>query len=137
MYCLRTAWNQAQDEVAPWWAECPQEVYVSGLDRLSTGVKNGKDSQRAERTPARPDAVIAVDLGITTLAVFWRRASALGRTHGIWPRPRTLRGRPPAVRRWAGVWCAAPGSNRPTGGSAPTTPAIGFTTAVGCAAFRA
>jgi hypothetical protein len=42
---------------------------------------------RAERAPARPDTVIGVDLGITTLAVFWRRAPARGEppTSGLVP----------------------------------------------------
>jgi Helix-turn-helix domain len=46
VYSLRTAWNQAQDEVAPWWAECSKEAYASGLDRLATGLTNWKDSRR-------------------------------------------------------------------------------------------
>jgi IS605 OrfB family transposase len=159
MYSMRKAWNQAKDEVAPWWPECSKEAYASGLERLATALGNWQDSkkgkrkgprmgfprfkskrravpsvrfttgairleddrrhvtlpvlgtisthestrklhrrvaagtarvksatvrreagrwfasftvevQRAERTPARPDAVIGVDLGVKTLAVF-------------------------------------------------------------------
>jgi putative transposase len=47
--------------------------------------------QRAERTPARPDAVIGVDLGIKSLAVFSDATPAV-------PNPEALRHRPPQTR---------------------------------------
>jgi putative transposase len=129
LYAMRKDWNQAKQQVAPWWAECSKEAYNTGLDQLAHALKNWSDSrkgkrkgrrhvrlprlgalkthestrklqrriadgrarilsatvraeagrwfvsftvevERAERSPARPDAVVGVDLGVKTLAVF-------------------------------------------------------------------
>jgi putative transposase len=49
MYSLRKAWNQAKNEVAPWWAEYSKEVYASGLTRLAAALKNWTDSRKGKR----------------------------------------------------------------------------------------
>ncbi|MFF2149125.1 IS607 family element RNA-guided endonuclease TnpB, partial [Kitasatospora sp. NPDC058190] len=49
MYSLRKAWNQAKDDVAPWWAQCSKEAYITGLEQLATGLKNWSDSRRGGR----------------------------------------------------------------------------------------
>lgn len=49
LYGLRKAWNQAKDEVAPWWAECSKEAYNTGLDQLARGLKNWSDARKGNR----------------------------------------------------------------------------------------
>ena len=49
LYGLRKAWNQAKNEVAPWWGECSKEVYNTGLDQLTRGLKNWSDSRTGNR----------------------------------------------------------------------------------------
>ncbi|MEV7028416.1 helix-turn-helix domain-containing protein, partial [Kitasatospora sp. NPDC093558] len=53
MYSLRKAWNQAKNDVAPWWAQCSKEAYATGLEQLATGLKNWSDS-RSGRRKGRP-----------------------------------------------------------------------------------
>ncbi|MDX3661686.1 IS607 family element RNA-guided endonuclease TnpB [Streptomyces sp. ID05-26A] len=48
-YSLRKSWNQAKDEVAPWWAENSKEAYSSGLANLAAALGNWADSQRGKR----------------------------------------------------------------------------------------
>ena len=48
-YSLRKAWNQAKDQVAPWWAENSKEAYSSGLADLSTALTNWRDSKSGKR----------------------------------------------------------------------------------------
>ncbi|MDS1272700.1 IS607 family element RNA-guided endonuclease TnpB, partial [Lipingzhangella sp. LS1_29] len=49
LYGLRRAWNQAKNEVAPWWGECSKEAYNTGLDQLARGLKNWSDSRKGNR----------------------------------------------------------------------------------------
>ncbi len=46
---LRKAWNQAKDEVAPWWAVNSKECYSSGLADLAQGLANWKTSRNGTR----------------------------------------------------------------------------------------
>lgn len=41
-YSLRTAWNGAKDQVAPWWPENSKESYASGCANLATALTNRK-----------------------------------------------------------------------------------------------
>ncbi|MFJ8960680.1 helix-turn-helix domain-containing protein, partial [Lentzea sp. NPDC102401] len=52
-YSLRKDWNQAKDEVAPWWAENSKEAYSCGLANLATALGNWADSQRGRRNGRR------------------------------------------------------------------------------------
>jgi len=52
-YSLRKDWNQAKDEVAPWWAENSKEAYASGLANLATALGNWSDSQKGKRKGPR------------------------------------------------------------------------------------
>jgi IS605 OrfB family transposase len=49
MYSMRKAWNQAKDDVAPWWAQCSKEAYATGLNQLATALKNWSDSKKGKR----------------------------------------------------------------------------------------
>jgi putative transposase len=49
---LRKAWNQAKNDVAPWWADNSKECYSSGLADLAQGLANwtaGKNGTRKGR----------------------------------------------------------------------------------------
>ncbi|WP_327094386.1 IS607 family element RNA-guided endonuclease TnpB [Nocardia vinacea] len=46
---LRRAWNQAKDDVAPWWSECSKEAYNTGLDGVARALRNFADSKRGKR----------------------------------------------------------------------------------------
>jgi putative transposase len=48
-YSLRKAWNQAKDDVAPWWGENSKEAYSSGLANLATALGNWSDSRTGQR----------------------------------------------------------------------------------------
>ncbi|MEO6090431.1 MAG: IS607 family element RNA-guided endonuclease TnpB [Umezawaea sp.] len=52
-YSLRKDWNQAKDEVAPWWAENSKEAYSSGLANLTTALGNWADSTSGKRKGRR------------------------------------------------------------------------------------
>jgi putative transposase len=53
MYSMRKAWNQAKDDVAPWWAENSKESYATGLGNLARSLKNWSDSKKTRRTGPR------------------------------------------------------------------------------------
>jgi putative transposase len=46
---LRKAWNQAKDEVAPWWADNSKEAYASGIRNLVRGLDAWRDSKSGKR----------------------------------------------------------------------------------------
>lgn len=48
-YSLRKDWNQAKNNVAPWWGENSKEAYSSGLANLATALKNWGDSKNGKR----------------------------------------------------------------------------------------
>ncbi|MEH1013319.1 IS607 family element RNA-guided endonuclease TnpB [Micromonospora sp. CPCC 206060] len=50
---LRRAWNDAKNEVAPWWAQCSKEAFNTGLDALARALQNWTDS-RTGRRKGRP-----------------------------------------------------------------------------------
>jgi putative transposase len=52
-YSLRKDWNQAKEQVAPWWAENSKEAYSSGLANLATALGNWADSKKGERKGRR------------------------------------------------------------------------------------
>lgn len=47
---LRKAWNQAKDQVAPWWGENSKEAYNTGLDALARALGNWNQSRTGKRT---------------------------------------------------------------------------------------
>lgn len=49
LYAMRRDWNQAKEQVAPWWRECSKEAYSSGLDGLARALKNWRDSRKGKR----------------------------------------------------------------------------------------
>lgn len=49
LYGLCKAWNQAKNEVAPWWGQCSKEACNTGLDQLARGLKNWSDSRKGNR----------------------------------------------------------------------------------------
>jgi IS605 OrfB family transposase len=53
LYGLRKDWNQAKEQVAPWWADCSKEAYNTGLDQLARALKNWSDSRKGERKGRR------------------------------------------------------------------------------------
>ena len=55
-YSLRRDWNQAKDQVAPWWAENSKEAYSSGLANLSTALTNWRESKPASAKVRRSDS---------------------------------------------------------------------------------
>jgi putative transposase len=50
---MRKEWNQAKEQVAPWWGECSKEAYNTGLDQLARALKNWADSAKGERKGRR------------------------------------------------------------------------------------
>jgi putative transposase len=52
-YGLRKDWNQAKDEVAPWWGENSKEACSSGLANLATALGNWADSAKGTRQGRR------------------------------------------------------------------------------------
>jgi putative transposase len=52
-YSLRKVWNQAKDEVAPWWGENSKEAYSSGLANLATALGNWAASAKGTRQGRR------------------------------------------------------------------------------------
>jgi putative transposase len=52
-YELRRAWNQAKDQVAPWWRCSSKEAYASGIADLVTALGTWSDA-KAGRRPGRP-----------------------------------------------------------------------------------
>jgi len=50
---LRKAWNQAKDEVAPWWPSCSKEAYACGIADLVQALQNWSDSKHGRRAGPR------------------------------------------------------------------------------------
>jgi putative transposase len=50
---LRKVWNQAKDEVAPWWADNSKEAYSSGLADLARALDNWNASRNGKREGRR------------------------------------------------------------------------------------
>jgi len=48
-YSLRKRWNQAKNDIAPWWAECSKEAYATGIADAVTGLKNWQASKNGVR----------------------------------------------------------------------------------------
>jgi IS605 OrfB family transposase len=46
---LRKAWNQAKNDVAPWWAENSKEAYAAGIRNLVAGLDAWRDSKSGKR----------------------------------------------------------------------------------------
>jgi putative transposase len=46
---LRKAWNQAKEQVAPWWGENSKEAYNTGLDALARALGNWNQSRTGKR----------------------------------------------------------------------------------------
>ncbi|MGW5361731.1 IS607 family element RNA-guided endonuclease TnpB [Actinopolymorpha pittospori] len=53
LYSFRRDWNQAKNDVAPWWAEYSKESYSAGLDALAAALKNWGASRTGKRNGAR------------------------------------------------------------------------------------
>jgi putative transposase len=71
---LRREWNQAKDQVAPWWPENSKEAYSSGLDGLARALKNWSDA-RTGRRKGRP-------VGFPRFKKKWRSRDACRFTTG-------------------------------------------------------
>src|SRR5918994_7041208 len=50
---LRRAWNQAKQDVAPWWRCASKEAYASGIADLVAGLHNWSDAKAGRRKGAR------------------------------------------------------------------------------------
>jgi len=50
---LRREWNQAKDQVAPWWATNSKEAYNAGLDALARALKSFFDARSGGRAGRR------------------------------------------------------------------------------------
>jgi putative transposase len=50
---LRKAWNQAKNEVAPWWPDCSKDAYASGIADLVTALGNWSASKHGRRAGRR------------------------------------------------------------------------------------
>jgi putative transposase len=50
---LRKQWNQAKDQVAPWWRACSKEAYASGIADLVAALHNWSDAKHGRRSGAR------------------------------------------------------------------------------------
>ena len=53
LYSLRREWNQAKEQVAPWWRECSKEAFNTGLDQLARALGNWDDSRKGKRKGRR------------------------------------------------------------------------------------
>ena len=52
--CIRdSAWNEAKDVRAPWWAQNSKEAYASGLANLATALRNWSSSRSGARAGPR------------------------------------------------------------------------------------
>jgi putative transposase len=49
LYDLRREWNQAKQQVAPWWPACSKESFSSGIADLVAGLGNWSDAKRGRR----------------------------------------------------------------------------------------
>jgi putative transposase len=52
-YDLRRAWNQAKQQVAPWWPACSKEAYASGIADLVVALHNWSDAKQGTRAGGR------------------------------------------------------------------------------------
>jgi putative transposase len=52
-YELRKAWNQAKQDVAPWWRSTSEEAYASGIADLVAGLHNWSDAKAGRHKGAR------------------------------------------------------------------------------------
>jgi putative transposase len=50
---LRKAWNQAKEEVAPWWRDCSKEAYGSGIADLAAALNAWSTSKQGRRAGPR------------------------------------------------------------------------------------
>jgi putative transposase len=50
---LRKQWNQAKQQVAPWWRTCSKEAYASGIADLAAALGNWSDSKHGRRSGGR------------------------------------------------------------------------------------
>ena len=49
LYDLRREWNQAKQQVAPWWSECSKESFSSGIADLVVALHNWSDAKQGHR----------------------------------------------------------------------------------------
>jgi putative transposase len=49
---LRKQWNQAKQQVAPWWRACSKEAYASGIADLVAALHNWSDAKHGRRSGA-------------------------------------------------------------------------------------
>lgn len=52
-YSLGCGWNEAKDEVAPWWREVSMHAFRSGTSAAAAALKNFADSKKGERSGRR------------------------------------------------------------------------------------
>jgi putative transposase len=52
-YDLRRAWNQAKQQVAPWWPSCSKEAFASGIADLVRALHNWSDAKHGRRAGRR------------------------------------------------------------------------------------
>jgi putative transposase len=53
LYQLRKQWNQAKQEVAPWWRACSKEAYACGIADLVAALGNWSDAKAGRRNGPR------------------------------------------------------------------------------------
>jgi putative transposase len=53
LYDLRREWNQAKQQVAPWWRACSKEAYASGIADLVAALRNWSDAKDGRRAGQR------------------------------------------------------------------------------------
>jgi putative transposase len=53
LYELRRTWNQAKQQVAPWWRACSKEAYASGIADLVVALQNWSDAKHGNRAGGR------------------------------------------------------------------------------------
>jgi len=53
LYELRRTWNQAKQQVAPWWRACSKEAYASGIADLVVALHNWSDAKHGRRAGQR------------------------------------------------------------------------------------
>jgi putative transposase len=50
---IRREWNQAKDQVAPWWRGCSKEAYAAGIADLVAALHNWSDAKHGRRAGGR------------------------------------------------------------------------------------
>jgi putative transposase len=53
LLAIRREWNQAKQQVAPWWRECSKEAYACGIADLVAALHNWSDAKQGRRSGAR------------------------------------------------------------------------------------